>query len=399
MHMKGEKGKMLSMIRVIILSYVNKYGCVDLNEIRNVVNEPIGLIAREVISLYSDGYLKRREKRYELTEKALLEDVSLWNVWIDDKDSDESFLVEENLQPRVNDIGIPHFSSANDLYNILKLEHIDLNAYHVFNISKGYKERIITAPSKNLKVRQRWILEFILNKISLPECVHGFVGNKSIVTNANCHVNKKEIGCLDIKDFFPSVSYEQIFKVFKEMGYCDEVVKVLCMLCTYEGILPQGAPTSPMLANIVFKPVDLEILGYAEKNMLTYSRYADDITISADTSIEDHLDEIKKRIEKYGFEINESKTHIMKDNYRKVVTGLIVSDKVKVPQKYKRKFRQEIYYCRKFGVEQHLKNIGRTSAVNFKEYMYGKAYFIKMVEEDVGEAFLKQLDEIFSIQN
>lgn len=106
---------------------------------------------------------------------------------------------------------------------------------------------------------------------------------------------------------------------------------------------------------------------------------------------------MKKIIQKYGFEINEQKTHIMKDNYRKMVTGLVVTDTVKVPQKFKRKFRQEIYYCEKFGVEQHLKNIGRKSAVNFKEYMYGKAYFIKMVEEDVGNKFLKELDQIFSL--
>jgi hypothetical protein len=282
---------------------------------------------------------------------------------------------------------------------MLKLEHIDIKAYHVFNISKGLKNRLITAPSKNLKLRQRWILKYILNKIALPECVHGFVEHKSIVTNANCHVNKKEIGCLDIKDFFPSISIEQIFEVFKEMGYRDEVANELCMLCTFEKILPQGAPTSPMLANIVFRPVDLEILKYAEENELTYSRYADDITISGNVEIYAHLCEIKRKIEKYDFEINENKTHIMKDNYRKIVTGLVVSDNVKVPQKYKRKFRQEIYYCQRFGVEQHLKNIGKTSAVNFKEYMYGKAYFIRMVEKEVGENFMKQLDEVFSILN
>lgn len=390
---------MISMIHALILSYVNKYGRIDLIEIQTVINEPIGLIAWEAAALYADGYLRKSENGYEVTEKGLHENVSLWNIWLENKKDEDDFGIEENYPKKVNSTGIPYFKNVNELHNILKLEHVDCESYHMFTISKKHKNRIITAPSKNLKLRQRWILKYILNKVELPDCVHGFVEHKSIVTNAKCHVKKKEIGCLDIKDFFPSISAKNIFKVFKELGYNTELASELCMLCTFEDILPQGAPTSPMLANIVFKPIDLEILEYTKKSNLTYSRYADDITISGDIDIYEPLYEIKKIIEKYGFEINENKIHVMKDNYRKIVTGLVVSDVVKVPKKYKRKFRQEIYYCQKFGIEQHLKNIGRTSAVNFKEYMYGKAYFIKMVEEEAGENFMEQLDEIFSILN
>lgn len=387
------------MIQTLILSYVNKYNRIDLEEIRLCVNEPVSLIAREVAQLYKEKYLQRSEQGYSLTEKGLQQDVDLWNVWIEESDDDDWFSIEENVPLKVNEKGIPIFDDIKDLRKALKLDHVNIDAYHMFNISKGHKNRVITAPSKKLKKRHRWILEYILKKTKLPNCVHGFVENKSIVTNAESHINKRVVGCLDIKNFFPSITVERVVEIFKEIGYKDDISEELGKICTYNGVLPQGAPSSPMLANLVLKSFDLELLEYCNTNSLTYTRYADDITISGDDEIDGHIEKIRQMLKQHGFEINDEKTHIMRDNYRKMVTGLVVSDTVKVPKSYKRTFRQEIYYCRKFGVEQHLRNNGRISAVNFKEYMYGKAYFIKMVEEEVGESFLKQLDIIFSAYN
>ena len=136
---------------------------------------------------------------------------------------------------------------------------------------------------------------------------------------------------------------------------------------------------------------------YAEYNNLNYSRYADDLTLSGNCDITQHLNRMIQEVEKCGYRVNNNKTHIMKDNYRKIVTGLVVNETVKVPKNYKRLFRQEIYYCKKLGIEQHLKNTGRESAVNFREYMYGKAYFIKMVEPENGTRLLKELDDIFDL--
>ena len=84
----------------------------------------------------------------------------------------------------------------------------------------------------------------------------------------------------------------------------------------------------------------------------------------------------------------------MKNPYRKMITGLIVTDTVKVPKYYKRKFNQELFYCEKYGVASHLKNCRTHKKVNFKEYMYGKAYYIKMIEPDFGEEYLRRLDAI-----
>ena len=140
------------------------------------------------------------------------------------------------------------------------------------------------------------------------------------------------------------------------------------------------------------------IVEYAKEKKLTYTRYADDLTFSTNEyNIEEFIGEIEYIINEFGYALNRDKTHIMKDNYRKMVTGLIVNETVKVPKQFKKTFKQEIYYCQKYGVSQHLQAIGRMSSINFKEYMYGKAYFIKMVERELGEYYLGQLDKIFSI--
>lgn len=384
------------MIQTIILSYIKRFNSCNLEDIKYVVNEPLKFIADEVNLLYKEEYFVCEDNYYSLTEKGSGEELVAWENLINDVDDYLEFEKKIGQIDR-NEKGFPVFGDISELKEKLYLDHINIDAYHSFDISKGIKTRVIHSPSKKLKVRQRWILENILYKIDIPDCVHGFVPNKSIVTNAHCHISKKEIGCLDIKDFFPSIHEDRIIEVFKSCGYSDEVSRTLTQVCSYEGVLPQGAPTSPMLANIILTPLDKQIQSYLEENDLIYTRYADDITISGDFGIDNYIDWVSDRIKEFGFEINDKKTHIMKDNYRKVVTGLVVTDKVKIPKRFKRKLRQEIYYCKKYGIEQHLRNSGRESAVNYKEYMYGKAYYIKMVERDIGDKYLEQLDEIFSV--
>ncbi|MBP3810809.1 MAG: hypothetical protein ILA15_08825 [Clostridiales bacterium] len=137
--------------------------------------------------------------------------------------------------------------------------------------------------------------------------------------------------------------------------------------------------------------------------------HADDITISGDQELSVHIEEIKSIIGRSEFSINDNKTHYMREKHQKKVTGLVVTDKVKIPLKYKKKLRQEIYYCKRLGVKNHLihsmvKNTDEripsllsynVKSVNFREYMYGKAYYIKMIEPAVGDRFLNELDELF----
>lgn len=390
---------------LIILSYINKYRKIDYEEIQKVVNEPLLQLSDAVYNLYEQGYFvivedklnKENEVKVEVTEKALFEPIYSWNTWIECETPEfDGNVVYEGER---NEKGVPIIQTISELEELLKLHNIDEDSYHVFEIYSGEKVRKILAPSKKLKERQRWILKNILYINKEQEYVHGFVKGKSIVTNAQCHVGKKEILCLDISHFFPTIKLDSVVNVFQNIGYSSEVALKLGKLCTYEDILPQGAPTSPTLANTVFVPVDEELFRYSLNNKLIYTRYADDLTFSTDDlHIENHISNISAIVEKHGYKINENKTHVMKDNYRKIVTGLLVNERVKVPKKFKNRLKQEIYYCRKYGVSQHLHAIGRNSAVNFKEYMYGKAYFIKMVEPGIGNDFLNQLDELFANQ-
>lgn len=296
---------------------------------------------------------------------------------------------------RLLDNNLPVIFDSNHIKQILKLDKMALNCYHEFEVIGKHKIRKITSPSKRIKLRQQWILKEILEKNSISSCCHGFVKGRSILTNAQMHIGKKNILNLDIKDFFPSISEVMVEQQFKYMGYNEEVSKTLTNLCCYKGKLPQGAPSSPYLSNLVLYNMDKELYNFTNKLGVTYTRYADDMTFSCNTNIEKYRDNIEIIIEKHGFSINDKKTKYFDEKQRKIVTGLIVKDdKVCVPKRFKRKFKQEIYYCKRLGVNRHLYNTGNMEKVGFKEYMYGKAYYIAMVEPEKGKYFLKELDSI-----
>lgn len=394
---------MKKAITAIVVSYICEYGPQEINELINVVNMPVDYLTDYLFDLVEENILmfNKSSYRFELGENA-----QHYIVDIQDKNSDGVI-----LQPYCGDEKYPSIESFEILSSYLRLEHINPTAYHVFRVEGKKRQKIdsnrptkkhrdIAAPSIELKKRQKWILDNILIRYQCPDCVHGFVKGKSIVTNARCHINQREIGCLDIKDFFPSINYKMVLKVFLDMGYSGEVANSLTILTTYYGKLPQGAPTSPMLSNIVMKPLDIMISEYAKENNLVYTRYADDITISGEDGIDRHLKSVAKIIEEYGFKINKKKSHTMNSKSGKKVTGLSVDTSVKVPQQYKRKLRQEIYFCNKYGISFHLGHSQTKDSryVNFIGYLYGKAYYIRMVEPSVGDAFLKQLDDLFGYE-
>lgn len=129
----------------------------------------------------------------------------------------------------------------------------------------------------------------------------------------------------------------------------------MAKICTHEDKLPQGAPTSPILANIIFNFVDQQIQNNISNKDITYTRYADDLIFSSNNNIEFLIPLVTKIVTTSGFKINEEKTHLMTAPYRQIITGLVVTDTVKIPKYYKRKFNQELYYCEKYGVAYHLK--------------------------------------------
>jgi len=192
----------------------------------------------------------------------------------------------------------------------------------------------------------------------------------------------------------PPASGAIIESVFKGFGYSHSAAQKLASLCCYNGALPQGAPTSPYLSNIIFRELDKQIAGWADCCNAVYSRYADDITISSNEDVSHLVYILQQILLNAGFSLNLSKTRYFAPEQPKRITGLIVQNSVHVPKRFKRKLRQEIYYCKKFGVSTHLGNVNADKRAHFKEYMYGKANYIKMIEPDTGYKLLEELSEI-----
>lgn len=188
---------------------------------------------------------------------------------------------------------------------------------------KSGGDRLIEAPDHLLKEIQQWIyINIPCKDKSINDCVHGFIPafknkNKvrSILTNAAPHVGHDWLINIDLKNFFHTVKLNRINDYFRSLGYEEEVVKTLTALCTYKSRLPQGAPTSPMLSNIIASKMDEMMLEYCKKRGIIYIRYADDLTFSADYDVEvPPIDDIYKIVYLNGFNVNRMKTKdVIKD--------------------------------------------------------------------------------------
>lgn len=258
--------------------------------------------------------------------------------------------------------------------------------------AKGYRE--LAVPISTLKYIQKWILKNILDKVPSSQYVTGFEKKMSIMENAKRHLNKECVINIDLKDFFPSITRQMVYSIFYHLGYSKEIANIFTTICTYKNVVPQGAPTSPKLSNLCCKHLDKRIGALCQKYEATYSRYADDITISGHKNIKNILQTVQLIIEDEKFALNHNKTRILYKGQRQEVTGLnLNSGKVTIPKSYKKELEKEIYYCKKYGVSNHLEHIKCNKAF-YKEHLYGKAYFINMVEPMRAEKFLKRLDEI-----
>lgn len=266
--------------------------------------------------------------------------------------------------------------------------------YNQFNVQKrngGY--RIIDAPSDKLKNIQRWILKNILNNIEIHEACIGFKKGKSIYDNAKLHVGKECVLNMDLKDFFPSIKQESVFNIFRTVGYTKKVSFYLSKMLTRDGVLPQGSPASPMASNIVAKHLDIRLYELAKKYKADYSRYADDLTFSGSKSVKNMIPIIEKIVKEENLTINDKKTRYAYYYQRQEVTGLIVNKKVSVPKEYIKEIYKDIYYCKKYGVSSHLNRVNNEKSF-YKEYMYGKALFVKMVDLKQGQKILNELDSL-----
>lgn len=255
--------------------------------------------------------------------------------------------------------------------------------YREFKLKKrsgGYRK--INVPYPALLECQYWIYENILSKIKLNYCAHGFARKKSIITNAKVHLNQKELLKLDLKDFFPSINQDRVIALFHRLGYSPSVSFYLGSICCLNDGLPQGAPTSPAISNIISIKLDNRLLAFAKKFELKYTRYADDLAFSGKKIPVKFIKYISNIIEDEGFTVNTKKTKLYNKKGKRILTGVSIStETLKAPKEYKRKVYQEIYYIKKYGIESHMAK-KKIRIPYYIKSLLGKLHYIKQIEKN-----------------
>ena len=218
--------------------------------------------------------------------------------------------------------------------------------YHTFKLAKRQagEFREVKAPEPVLKHIQRLLL--LCLSASFPnfdKAAHGFVPGHSVLTNAHPHVGQRWVLNVDIRQFFPSTTVGRVARVLQltPFGMEKALAYVVANLCCDQGSLPQGAPTSPFLANVVCQRLDRRLRQLAARHHCTYTRYADDLTFSSNRSVfkEPFYQELNKEIETAGYELNEKKQRLQTRGMRQEVTGVVVNEKLNVSRKYRRQLR------------------------------------------------------------
>jgi len=235
--------------------------------------------------------------------------------------------------------------------------------------------RVIREPLPSLKEIQRWILENILDTRSIHRFAKGFVRGRSIRDNARFHVGQGVVLKVDIQNFFGSIHYERVLRLFRGFGYVEEVAVLLARLCTFRDGLPQGAPTSPAISNLLSTRMDQRISGYAKKNRLRYTRYADDLTFSGSLQVGDLISFVELVLQADGLRLNRSKTRMMEAHQRQVVTGVVVNERLNAPRELRRELRQISHYVGKFGLDSHLQQTNNLRS-GFVKHAMGLATFV-----------------------
>ena len=282
------------------------------------------------------------------------------------------------------DLGIPIktlFSVSNSLSSHYKKVKIP---------KKNGSFRELNVPDEVLKKIQRAIADKILAYEPISQYAQAYKAGASVQRNASHHVEKKKILKLDIKHFFDSILYVTVKdKCFPAERFSEPIRILLSMLCYNREALPQGAPSSPVITNIIMRDFDEKVGRFCDDRNISYTRYCDDMTFSGDFDEEPIIEFVKAELFAYGYLLNNKKTSVLSFSKRQVVTGVVVNEKMTAPAEYKAKIRQEVYFIRKYGVENHLQHIHYTgNAKAYLQSLLGRVSFVLQTEAN-DEDFLE----------
>lgn len=402
----------------------------QLSEIRDserAIRDP-----EQLLKEYRQKRMKEsRERQKENRIRREAERIEKAKVWKARKEKEIFYLGEEisrglndfeSNTDRLQKFNLPDFQNAEFLAKAMKIKVNELqflaysrkvskvSHYRRFYMQKkSGGKRLISAPMPRLKAAQYWILENILNKVPVHESAHGFQAGHSIVSNAQPHVGKDLVINHDFKDFFPTLNFARVKGLFKSLGYSQHIATIFASICTepaqdqvkMDGInyfvakgdrhLPQGAPTSPMLTNILCYKLDKRMAGLATKNGFAYTRYADDLSFSASGDSVENLTKllfgVKGITKAEGFNLHPEKLRIMRKGSRQEVTGIVVNDQLGINRKDLRKFRALLHQIKLTGWKG--KTWGKTSYT--PAAVWGYANFVSMVKPTLGKKMLEEV--------
>ena len=286
-------------------------------------------------------------------------------------------------------LSLPEMTSIEEFAQLLRLPKDYLNQfiknnakfYHEFKVAKktgGYRR--IKQPHKELKAIQRWILRNILDQLQPSPYCKGFIKNCSNLDNATPHQQKQYILNIDLENFFDHVPASHIYTIFNSVGYPKKLAFQMTKICTLGNCLPQGAPTSPALSNLATVRLDYRIGKFCEKNALTYTRYADDISISGNKSVAIKKADwfVERVITEEGYRINKDKRKISGPRVKREVTGLVINNKVGIGRKKYNYYRTMIFNLYKSsdpmldnifsGLDSYLSHVDKPRATMLKAY-------------------------------
>jgi RNA-directed DNA polymerase len=217
--------------------------------------------------------------------------------------------------------------------------------YRPFAIRKrSGAERIIDEPEESLKRVQRLVLRRLLGRLRAHPAAHGFERGRSIVTAALPHTRRAVVLRLDVQEFFPSTKAERINSYFRRIGWGTEAAALLTKLCTHRGGLPQGAPTSPRLSNLVNFRLDARLAALGRAHGASYTRYADDMTFSFDADEHEPIVTVirmtKHALDEEGYRLHtDRKLRVLRPHMRQTVAGLVVNERARLPRPTRRWLR------------------------------------------------------------
>lgn len=333
------------------------------------------------------------------------------------KESDLDTLAKNHLPITQDVVGLAKVLnvSVNDLRYLSYDRKLNkVSHYQTYGIrKKSGGIRKISAPKSKLRAAQRAILDNILSKLEPSNYAHGFTPGRSILTNALPHIGAGVVINMDLKNFFPTIDYKRVYGFYKKLGFSPQIATVLSLICTIpeeekikvhgvewylnNGIrhLPQGAPTSPMLTNLICRRLDQRMAGIAKNLGFRYTRYADDMTFSGPASARQNIKKLKWQtlsvIKDEDFILHPDKTHIMPNGHRKEVTGIVVNNKVNIPKKKLKAFRAVLYQIEKDGPQGKYWGDPRVDVLSSIE---GFARYIYMVNSEKGKHYLNQVARI-----